>query len=90
MELVFSTDDMAVIPFRYQVTGPRSLPVEGDWYTNIFRNSLIAQVDDRNNIYRDLQDGRQIASWMGGSEVLANNQLNHPSSHISKISKRRL
>ena len=77
MELVFATDDTSVIPFRYQVTGPRSLPVEGDWYTNIFRNSLIAQVDDRNNIYRDLQDGRQIASWMGGSEVLANNQLNH-------------
>jgi YidC/Oxa1 family membrane protein insertase len=77
MELVFSTDDMAVIPFRYQVTGPRSLPVEGDWYTNIFRNALIAQVDDRNNVYRDLQDGRQIASWMGGSEVLVNNQLNH-------------
>lgn len=77
MELVFSTDDASPVPFRYQITGPRGLPIEGNWYTNTFRNSLIAQVDERNNVYRDLQDARQIANWMGGSEVRLNNQLNH-------------
>lgn len=77
MELVFSTQDNSPIPFRYQITGPRGLPVEGEWYTNIFRNSLIAQVDEKNNIFRDIQDARQISSWMGGSEVIVNNQMNH-------------
>ncbi len=77
LELVFSTQEVLPIPFRYQVTGPRGLPVEGEWYTNTFRNSLIAQVDEKNNIYRDIQDARQISSWMGGSEVIVNNQMKH-------------
>jgi YidC/Oxa1 family membrane protein insertase len=56
-------------PFRYQLAGGRGLPVEGEWYTNTFRNALIATVQ-RGNVYRDLQDLRQIALWEGGNAVV--------------------
>lgn len=61
-------------PFRYQLAGGRGLPVEGVWYTNVFRNSLIARVQ-RDDVYRDLQDLRQIALWEGGNEVLREKDL---------------
>ena len=35
--------------FRYQLTGAHGLPVEGKWYTSIFRNALIAE-EEKNEI----------------------------------------
>jgi YidC/Oxa1 family membrane protein insertase len=61
-------------PFRYQLAGGRGLPVEGEWYTNIFRNALIARVE-RGSVYRDLQDLRQISIWDGGNEVVRDKDL---------------
>jgi YidC/Oxa1 family membrane protein insertase len=56
--------------FRYQLAGAHGLPVEGRWYTSIFRNALIAQVDKSNNaVYRDLQDLRTLSVKEGGDEV---------------------
>ena len=57
------------IAFRYQMTGRHGLPVEGKWYTSIFRNALIALVDKNGGVTRDLQDLRQISNWGGGNEV---------------------
>lgn len=57
------------ISFRYQMTGAHGLPVEGKWYTSIFRNALIARLDKNGAITRDLQDLRQISNWGGGNEV---------------------
>jgi YidC/Oxa1 family membrane protein insertase len=57
------------VKFRYQMTGAHGLPVEGKWYTSIFRNALIARVDKDGNIGRDLQDLRQVSHWEGGNEV---------------------
>ncbi len=57
-------------PFRYQLAGGRGLPVEGVWYTSTFRNALIARVDGKGGVYRDLQDLRQIIHWDGGNEVV--------------------
>jgi YidC/Oxa1 family membrane protein insertase len=62
--------DKNVKKFRYQLTGAHGLPVEGKWYTSIFRNAMIARVDKEGNVYRDLQDLRQISHWGGGNEVL--------------------
>jgi YidC/Oxa1 family membrane protein insertase len=64
-------DDAALkdATFRYQLAGGRGLPVEGEWYTNTFRNALIATVQ-HGNVYRDVQDLRQIAVWEGGNEVV--------------------
>ncbi len=55
--------------FRYQLAGAQGLPVEGDWYTQTFRNALIAEVH-KGNVWRNLQDLRQIGVWDGGEEVL--------------------
>jgi YidC/Oxa1 family membrane protein insertase len=64
------TDADKSISFRYQMTGGHGLPVEGKWYTSIFRNTLIARVDKGNgSVTRDLQELRQIALWGGGNEV---------------------
>jgi YidC/Oxa1 family membrane protein insertase len=61
-------------PFRYQLAGGRGLPIEGEWYTNTFRNALIARVE-HGNVYRDLQDLRQISVWEGGNEVIRDKDL---------------
>lgn len=61
------------ISFRYQMTGAHGLPVEGKWYTSIFRNTLIALVHKTNGVVsRDLQELRQIGVWGGGTEVQRN------------------
>ncbi len=63
------------ISFRYQMTGGHGLPVEGKWYTSIFRNTLIARYDKSSGaISRDLQELRQIASWGGGNEILSDDK----------------
>jgi YidC/Oxa1 family membrane protein insertase len=54
--------------FRYQLAGARGLPVEGKWYTNTFRNALIAR-EQNGNVLRDLQDLRQLSLWRGGNEI---------------------
>ena len=55
--------------FRYQLAGAKGLPIEGKWYTSIFRNALIALEDDRGYIYRDLQEMRAISLGLGGNPV---------------------
>jgi YidC/Oxa1 family membrane protein insertase len=59
----------AELPFRYQLTGGHGLPVEGKWYTNTFRNALIARIGPRESVYRTFQDLRQIISWEGGDKI---------------------
>jgi YidC/Oxa1 family membrane protein insertase len=54
---------------RYQMTGPRNLPVEGRWYTSIFRNCLVGMVDKSKSVDRVLQDLRQVSNWEGGAPV---------------------
>jgi YidC/Oxa1 family membrane protein insertase len=61
--------DAATLQFRYQLTGAHNLPVEGKWYTTIFRNALIGTEDSRHNIYRDFQDLRGIDQRGGGTAV---------------------
>lgn len=57
------------IPFRYQLTGGRGLPIEGAWYTTIFKNSMIGHEDRKGNFDRDYQDGRALSTSLGGYEV---------------------
>ncbi len=61
------TDPKAkAVEFRYQLTGAKGLPIEGEWYTSIFRNAMMALVDPRENVYRNLQDSARIAGHKGG------------------------
>lgn len=61
--------DGASVPFRYQLTGARGMPIEGAWYTTVFKNSLIGFEDRRGNFDRDYQDGRALSTGLGGYEV---------------------
>jgi YidC/Oxa1 family membrane protein insertase len=56
------------VEFRYQLAGPFGLPVEGRWFTSVFRNALIARVE-KNNVNRDIQELRQISIWGGGRRI---------------------
>lgn len=56
--------------FRYQVAGPRGLPVEGEWYTSTFRNVLTGKFTSRGGAVRDYQDAASINTKFGGDQVL--------------------
>jgi YidC/Oxa1 family membrane protein insertase len=63
------------VRFRYQLTGAHGLPVEGKWYTSVFRNALIGLERASDGLLeRDLQDLRQISRWQGGKAVFRDEQ----------------
>jgi YidC/Oxa1 family membrane protein insertase len=57
------------IKYRYQLAGGHGLPIEGVWYTTIFRNALTGLLGQRNNFWRDFQDSRTI-SYKGGGDIV--------------------
>jgi YidC/Oxa1 family membrane protein insertase len=57
------------VAFRYELAGAHGLPIEGEWYTTVYRNALIGQVDENHRLWRDLQDSRTIGFQAGGREV---------------------
>jgi YidC/Oxa1 family membrane protein insertase len=63
--------DKREIKFRYQLAGMKGLPVEGKWYTTVYRNAMVGAEDDRGEVYRDLQDLREVGLWGGGNPVEA-------------------
>jgi YidC/Oxa1 family membrane protein insertase len=54
-------------PFRYQLAGAHGLPIEGVWYTTVFRNTLVGWVDNKGGVERVLDDVRSLAH-NGGSD----------------------
>ncbi len=56
------------ITFRYQLTGGHGLPLEGEWYTSIFRNAVVGLVDN-GSVYRDLDTSDRISIRGGGDKV---------------------
>ncbi|HEY1376373.1 MAG TPA: membrane protein insertase YidC [Gemmataceae bacterium] len=59
-------------PFRYQLAGGRAMPIEGVWYTTVFRNALFNWVDAHDADTRQLFDSRTLART-GGSDRLSRN-----------------
>jgi YidC/Oxa1 family membrane protein insertase len=57
------------LPFRYQLTGAHGLPIEGEWYTTVYRNALIAWEDAKGTAWRDLQLAQKIGFQAGGRDV---------------------
>jgi|GEM_PF-538621 len=51
---------------RLQMTGPRGLPIEGEWYTSIYRNALIGWTDNKGRPERQLEDSASIGAKRGG------------------------
>src|SRR5262249_8600900 len=56
------------LKFRYQFSGAHQMPIEGRWYTSIFREALIGVVE-KNDLWRNFQDAREIALKLGGDSV---------------------
>ncbi len=54
--------------FRYQIAGPRGLPVEGEWYTTTFRNVYVGREESKypGKTYRDIEDAASINQSFGG------------------------
>ena len=57
--------------FRYQIAGPRGLPIEGEWYTQTFRNAYVGKRDPQRptRVIRDIEDSGTINSHFGGESV---------------------
>jgi YidC/Oxa1 family membrane protein insertase len=56
--------------FKYQLAGPHGLPIEGEWYTSVFRNPMMGMVDERGNLWRDLEETQhRITVRLGGDKV---------------------
>jgi YidC/Oxa1 family membrane protein insertase len=54
--------------FRYQLAGAHGLPCEGEWYSSP-HSAMIGMVDNRNSLWRDLEDARRISFREGGDRV---------------------
>jgi YidC/Oxa1 family membrane protein insertase len=50
--------------FRYQISGPRGMPIEGEWYTSTYRQGIVGWPGTRT-----LEDPRQVRQ-MSGSDPL--------------------
>ncbi|MCI0455389.1 MAG: membrane protein insertase YidC, partial [Gemmataceae bacterium] len=57
-----------VKPFRYQLTGAHGLPIEGAWYANVHLNPMIGLLDQRGNLWRDLDETQLRLAQRGGGE----------------------
>jgi YidC/Oxa1 family membrane protein insertase len=57
------------VPFRYQLTGAHGLPIEGEWYTTVYRTAMIGRGNSRSGFYRDVQDAGSIGVKDGGEKL---------------------
>jgi len=54
---------------RYQLSGPRGLPVEGEWYTSMFRVALVGWADRKGVARRQYETANEVAAKQGGDQV---------------------
>ncbi|MCS6864506.1 MAG: YidC/Oxa1 family insertase periplasmic-domain containing protein [Gemmataceae bacterium] len=54
---------------RYQISGPRGLPIEGEWYTSIYRVAIIGWKDNKEKLRRQYEDAASIGAKRGGEAV---------------------
>jgi len=59
--------DAKPTPYRYQISGAHGLPVEGEYFTSIFRNALMGMVDNSGSLVRAIDDSLRISQKRGGS-----------------------
>lgn len=55
--------------FRYQLTGPRGLMIEGEWYNTYYRNAIVGWVDTKGTARRQIEDASSIGAKRGGEIV---------------------
>ncbi len=57
-------------PLRYQLSGAHRLPIEGVWYTPVFRNFVTGYKDAKGRVDRVLDDAGSIHTQWGSEAVL--------------------
>ena len=55
---------------RYQISGPRGEPLEGEWYTSTYRVALVGWNDRKGTPRRQYEDAASVAVKRGGEAVL--------------------
>ena len=56
--------------FRYQIVGPRGMPIEGEWYTTTFRNVMAGWTNPAGGAGRSFDDALNIQIKHGGDKVV--------------------
>ena len=54
---------------RLQISGPRGLPIEGQWYTSLYRVGIIGWTDKKGTPRRQYEDAAGIGAKRGGEVV---------------------
>jgi YidC/Oxa1 family membrane protein insertase len=54
---------------RIQISGPRGLPIEGEWYTTMYRAAIIGWQDRKGTPRRQYEDAATVAVRRGGEAV---------------------
>jgi YidC/Oxa1 family membrane protein insertase len=54
---------------RLQISGPRGLPIEGEWYTTMYRAAIIGWNDRKGTPRRQYEDAATVAIRRGGEAV---------------------
>ncbi len=54
---------------RLQISGPRGMPIEGEWYTSTYRNAIIGWQDKKGTPRRQSEDAGSIGIKRGGEAV---------------------
>ncbi len=54
---------------RYQLSGPRGLPIEGEWYTSIYRVAIVGWRDKSGTPRRQYEDSVSIGNKRGGEKA---------------------
>jgi len=60
---------------RLQISGPRGLPIEGEWYTTMYRAAIIGWVDRKGTPRRQYEDAATVALRRGGEAVSKGDNL---------------
>ncbi|HET6575097.1 MAG TPA: membrane protein insertase YidC [Fimbriiglobus sp.] len=55
--------------FRYQIAGPRHLPIEGKWYSTAYRHVLVGWRTSSGGAKRTIEDSAAINTKHGGDRV---------------------
>jgi YidC/Oxa1 family membrane protein insertase len=56
-------------PLRYQLSGGHGLPIEGFWYTSVFRNFVVGLKDEKGGVNRHLETAFDINQNLGSERV---------------------
>ena len=54
------------LPFRYQIVGARGLPIEGEWYTSVYREAIVGTIDKSGTARRTIEAPQEIRMTEGG------------------------